>query len=72
MLAAFGHRIEGREGGVGVVRGLLLGLFAFASFFLALALLLPAGIGLAFGVAVVAAVAVQAAALVAGRRLGLA
>ena len=72
VLAAFGHRIEGREGGVGVVRGLLLGLFAFASFFLALALLLPAGIGLAFGVAVVAAVAVQAAALVAGRRLGLA
>jgi len=72
VLAAFGHRIEGREGGVGVVRGLLLGLFAFASFFLALALLLPAGIGLAFGVAVMAAVAVQAAALVAGRRLGLA
>ena len=72
VLAAFGHRIEGREGGIGVVRGLLLGLFAFASFFLALALLLPAGIGLAFGVAVMAAVAVQAAALVAGRRLGLA
>jgi len=72
VLAAFAHRIEGREPAVGVVRGLLLGLFAFASFFLALALLLPAGIGVAFAVAVVAASSVQAASLVAGRRFGLA
>jgi hypothetical protein len=38
----------------------------------ALALLLPAGIGVAFAVAIVAATSVQAAALVAGRRSGLA
>jgi len=57
---------------VGVLRGLLLGLFAFASFFLALALLLPQGIVIAFGSAIVAALGVQGASLVAGRRLGLA
>jgi len=72
VLAAFAHRVEGRDPAVGVVRGLLLGLFAFASFFLALALLLPAGIGVAFAIAIVATFAVQAAALVAGRRFGLA
>ena len=43
-----------------MLRGLLLGLFAFACFFLALAELFdPAGVGLAFGAALAAALAVQ-------------
>lgn len=72
VLAAFAHRVVGRDAAVGVVRGLLLGLFAFASFFLAVAILLPQGIAVAFAVAIGLALAVQAATLVAGRRLGLA
>jgi hypothetical protein len=72
VLAAFAHRLQGGGPAVGVVRGLLLGLFAFASFFLVLALLLPDGIALAFAVAIAIALAVQGASLVAGRRLGLA
>jgi hypothetical protein len=72
VLAAFAQRIEGRDSAVSVVQGLLLGLFAFASFFLALTLLLPAGIFLAFAVAIAVAAAIQGAALVTGRRSGLA
>lgn len=72
VLAAFAHRLQGSESAVGVLRGLLLGLFAFASFFLVLALLLPSGIASAFGSAIAVGLTVQGAALVAGRRLGLA
>jgi hypothetical protein len=44
-----------------VLRGLLLGLFAFTGFYTALALLLePAGLALAFAAAVGATLAVQA------------
>jgi hypothetical protein len=43
-----------------VLRGLLLGLFAFAGFYLALALLLErVGIGAAFSAAILSALAVQ-------------
>jgi len=72
VLAGFAHRIQGTEPAVGVLRGLLLGLFAFASFFLVLALLLPAGLVVAFASAIIAALVVQGASLVTGRRLGLA
>lgn len=72
VLAAFAHRAQGHDAAVGVLRGLLLGLFAFASFFLAVATLLPRGIGIAFASAVMAALAVQVVTLLAGRRLGLA
>ena len=72
VLAVFAHRALGAGAATGVVRGLLLGLFAFAAFFLAVATLLPRGIGLAFVVAIVVALAVQATSLVAGRRFGLA
>ena len=72
VLAAFAHRMQGADSAVAVLRGLLLGLFAFVSFFLVLALLLPDGLALAFGTAIVVALAVQGASLVAGRRLGLA
>lgn len=72
VLAVFAHRIQGAEPAVGVLRGLLLGLFAFASFFLVLALLLADSVPVAFASAIVAALVVQGASLVAGRRLGLA
>src|SRR5438552_17009317 len=72
VLAVFAQRLQGPGPAVGVLRGLLLGLFAFAWFFVVLALLLPNGIAFAFGSAIVAALAVQGASLLAGRRLGLA
>jgi hypothetical protein len=72
VLAAFAHRLQGPSTAVGVVRGLLLGLFAFAAFFLVLSFLLPDGIALAFLAAIAVAIAVQGASLYAGRRLGLA
>ena len=72
VLAVFAHRLQGPAPAVGVVRGLLLGLFAFASFFLTLSSLLTYGIALAFVAAIAVAVVVQGASLFAGRRLGLA
>lgn len=72
VLAAFAHRLQGADSAVAVLRGLLLGLFAFASFFLALSLLLPAGLVVAFAGAVAIALAVQGASLLTGRTLGLA
>jgi hypothetical protein len=72
VLAGFAHRFQGAGSAVGVLRGLLLGLFAFAAFFLVLSGLLPYGIGLAFGLAIAAALAVQSGSLLAGRRLGVA
>ena len=69
VLAIFAQRVGGAPPATAVLRGLLLGLFSFAVFFLALAqLLVAAGIALAFGIAIVAALAVQGATLVAGRR----
>jgi hypothetical protein len=73
VLAVFAHRVEGAEAAVAVLRGLLLGLFAFAAFFLAIAaLLVPAGIAPAFAVALGVAIAVQAVSLLAGRALKIA
>ena len=72
VLAVFAHRIQGATPAVGVVRGLLLGLFAFSSFFLVLALLLTRGVALAFICAIVVALMVHGAALLIGRRVGLA
>ena len=72
VLAGFAHRIQGAGQAVAVLRGLLLGLFAFASFFLTLALVLPTGIAVAFGSAIAVALLVQGGSLVAGRRWGLA
>lgn len=72
VLAVFAHQFQGPDAAVGVLRGLLLGLFAFAAFFLALALLLPESVAFAFLVALAVAAVVQTASLLAGRRLGLA
>jgi uncharacterized membrane protein (GlpM family) len=60
ILAVFAQRQQGAEAAVRVLRGLLLGLFSFASFFTVLALLIERlGVGLAFVGAVVAALAAQ-------------
>jgi hypothetical protein len=73
VLAVFAHRLQGGDAAVGVLRGLVLGLFGFVAFFAAVALLLvPDGIAIAFSVALVVALAVQAASLASGRILKIA
>lgn len=73
VLSVFAHRLEGVAAGIGVMRGLLLGLFGFAGFFAVLAFLLqPAGVALAFAIAIAVALVIQAASLAAGRSLRLA
>lgn len=72
VLASFARAVEGPDASIQVVRGLVLGLFAFASFFLVLSSLLERDIALAFAVAIAVTLVVQGIALVAGRRLGIA
>ena len=63
ILTVFGHR-SGAASAVQVLRGLLLGLFGFAAFFLVLGLLIErAGIALAFTAAIATTLAIQAASL---------
>jgi hypothetical protein len=73
VLAVFAHRV-GAAPAVQVLRGLLFGLFAFAGFFLALALLIERiGVGPAFAAAAAVGLAIQAGSLAfvrAGRRSG--
>lgn len=60
VLATFARRLEGRDAAVGLLRGLLVGLFSFAAFYSLLALLLPRiGTGGAFAGAIAAALTVQ-------------
>ena len=60
ILASFALRLEGRAAAVGLLRGLLVGLFSFAAFYSLLAFLLPrAGTGVAFASAIAAALTVQ-------------
>jgi len=60
ILTIFAHRLQGAAGAVHVLRGLLFGMFAFASFFLALGILIEhTGVGLAFMSAIVVALLVQ-------------
>ena len=64
ILAVFAHRTLGSAAANNVLRGLLLGLFAFAGFFLALAtLLVPLGIGPAFIAAAGGALVLQSGSL---------
>ena len=59
-LAAFAHHQSGLDATVNVLRGLLMGLFSFASFFFVLAVMLqPAGILPAFTVAILAVIVLQ-------------
>lgn len=63
ILAVSAHRLEGPRTAIDVLRGLLLGLFAFTAFFFASAALLPR-LGLAaLAVSVAAALALQAVSL---------
>jgi len=62
VLAVFAHRLLGQAAALGLLRGLLVGLFSFAAFYTVLPeLLAHAGTGVAFACAVPAALAVQAA-----------
>jgi hypothetical protein len=71
VLTVFSHRHQGPEAGIGVLRGLVLGLFAFSAFFSVLAaLLVPAGPGLGFLGALAAALTVQGASLLVLRSSG--
>lgn len=64
FLAAFAQHQDGGPAAISVLRGLLLGLFSFASFMFSLALLLqPAGIAAAFAVAIFVVVIFQGIAL---------
>jgi uncharacterized membrane protein (GlpM family) len=64
ILTVFAQRQQGRAAAVGVLRGLLLGLFSFAAFFVTLALLLErASLAVAFTAAVVSALAAQGCSL---------
>jgi hypothetical protein len=65
VLASFALRLEGRAAAVGLLRGLLVGLFSFAAFYSLLAFLLArVGTGGAFAAAIAAALIVQGVSLV--------
>jgi uncharacterized membrane protein (GlpM family) len=69
ILAVFAQRQQGPAAAVRVLRGLLLGLFSFAAFFVTLALLLErASVGVALACAVVCALVAQGYSLWAMRR----
>jgi hypothetical protein len=64
VLAVFEHLHAGRLAALGVLRGLLVGLFGTVAFYVVLhALLVPAGIAVAFGAAVAVTLAIGALAL---------
>jgi hypothetical protein len=64
ILTVFGHHLGGAAAAVRVLRGLLLGLFAFAGFFLVLAFTLERmGTAAAFGAAIAIGLAIQATSL---------
>jgi hypothetical protein len=64
VLAAFGHYGRGPAAAVQVLRGLLIGLFAFAGFFAVLAMTIERlGIAASFGAATLVALAIQGGSL---------
>jgi hypothetical protein len=69
ILTVFAQRQRGPAAAGGVLRGLLLGLYAFATFFLVVATLItPLDIALTFVIAILSALLVQAASLAFMRR----
>jgi hypothetical protein len=69
VLSVFAQRLQGAASAISVQYGLLAGLFAFALFFLTVAVLLESrGIAVTFAVALVVAVAAQGVSLVVTRR----
>ena len=66
ILTVFAHTMHGAAAATAVLRGLVLGLFAFAAFFFVLATLLPtAGMAVGFSAAVVTALVAQGISLAA-------
>lgn len=64
ILAVFTHRQQGGRAAADVLRGMLVGLFAFVAFFLIIAALIErAGVGAAFVAAIVVALLAQGASL---------
>jgi hypothetical protein len=64
ILTVFAHSLDGAAAAGSVLRGLLIGLIAFAAFFLVLAATLStAGVGPAFAAAIASALALQGASL---------
>jgi hypothetical protein len=64
VLAVFEHHHAGRLAALGVLRGLLVGLFGTVAFYVVVhALLVPAGIAVAFAAAIAATLAIGALAL---------
>jgi hypothetical protein len=69
VLAVFGQRAYGADAALNVLRGLLLGLFSFAAFFVVLgAAIVPLGIAWAFAASALAAIAAQGVSLLIVRR----
>ncbi len=69
VLAVFSHRTSGPASGAAVMRGLLAGLYGFATFFAVISLaIVPLGAALAFALALAAVLAVQAVSLASLRR----
>ena len=58
-LTAFAHHQQGHASANEVLRGLVMGLFSFAGFYLVLSLLLPVGIPIAFIAAILTALILQ-------------
>lgn len=58
-LTAFAHHQQGHASANEVLRGLVMGLFSFAGFYLVLPLLLPVGIAIAFPAAILTAFILQ-------------
>jgi hypothetical protein len=68
-LSAFAQHLQGPEAAARVQRGLLMGLFSFAGFYVILATMLqPFGLALGFGGAIVVALLIQGGSLIVLRR----
>ena len=69
VLAAFSHHGRGPAAAIQVLRGLLIGLFAFTGFFALLATtIVPLGIAVSFALAALLALAIQGCSLLLMRR----
>lgn len=70
ILAIFAQRQQGADGAIHVLRGLTLGLFAFAGFYLVLGLLIEqTSLAVSFGFAILTALTIQGTSLLVLRQL---
>jgi hypothetical protein len=70
VMASFTHAQDGPAASVRLLRGVLVGAYGFACFYLAVALLVTSSIAIAFVVATTTALAVNAVSIWGLRRLG--